>query len=80
MTNQPIPFPGLGRNAVDYMTTVVQGLSEDVKRRVMLGVEAGGAFEVRVRMAANKEPRFSLVFVGDLGELELHALGGGPAK
>ena len=46
----------------------------------MAGIQTGGAFEVRVRMAANKEPRLSLVLAGDRGELELHTLGGGSAK
>lgn len=80
MKNNLIPIEGLALNAVQYMDGVFHNLDESVKCRVMAGVEAGGAFEVRVRMAANKKPRFSLVFVGDRGELELHMLGGGPAK
>lgn len=80
MKNDLIPIKGLTLNAVQYMDGVFHSLPEEVKARVMAGVEAKVVFDIRVRMAANKAPRLSLVLIGDRGELKLHMLGGSPAK
>ena len=80
MNGDQLLMQDIGLDAVKYMERAFNSLSQEVQAQVMAGVHVGGTFEVRVRMAAQRQMRISLVLIGDRGELELHALGGGPTK
>ena len=76
MTKDQILFADLGLDALAYMKRVTSGLDMKTAANVAAAFTAGAPFELRVRMWARRQPKFSLVQVLDGAEIELHSVGG----
>lgn len=66
----------LGRSALALMKRATATLEMDQAANVAAAFTAGAPFELRVRIWARSEPKFSVVQIVDGREIELSSIGG----
>jgi hypothetical protein len=81
MRNTKTPTDSLTLYAHRHLEHVLLAINETERRKATAILEAGGAYEVRVRMEINTKPCITLVIKDDeCEEHELHTVGGEPDR